>query len=107
MSAKVPCTSTTGSGWAAVGAHDQSLAPGGLMPGADWAAAAAAGTASSRQTATTRARMPAPTSAACRSGDSVPPMGVRLRQAVLVARDLDAVAGELQRELGLGEAFAD
>jgi hypothetical protein len=34
-------------------------------------------------------------------------MGVRLRQAVLVSRDLDAVAGELQRELGLGEPFDD
>lgn len=32
---------------------------------------------------------------------------VRLRQAVLAAQDLDAVAGELQRELGLGEPFRD
>jgi hypothetical protein len=31
----------------------------------------------------------------------------RLRQAVLAARDLDAVAGELQAELGLGEPYAD
>src|SRR5215210_5422338 len=33
--------------------------------------------------------------------------GVRLRQAVLVAADLDAVAGRLRDELGLGEPFAD
>lgn len=32
---------------------------------------------------------------------------VRLRQAVLVARDLDAVAGALRSELGLGEPFND
>lgn len=31
----------------------------------------------------------------------------RLRQAVLAARDLDAVAGALHAELGLGEPFAD
>jgi hypothetical protein len=31
----------------------------------------------------------------------------RLRQAVLAAHDLDAVAGELQSALGLGEPFAD
>jgi hypothetical protein len=31
----------------------------------------------------------------------------RLRQAVLAARDLDAVAGELRDRLGLGEPFAD
>ncbi len=31
----------------------------------------------------------------------------RLRQAVLAARDLDAVAGELRAELGLGEPYAD
>lgn len=31
----------------------------------------------------------------------------RLRQAVLVARDLDAVAGDLRTELGLGEPFHD
>jgi len=31
----------------------------------------------------------------------------RLRQAVLAARDLDAVAGELKSTLGLGEPFAD
>ena len=31
----------------------------------------------------------------------------RLRQAVLAARDLDAVAAELQAELGLGEPYAD
>jgi Glyoxalase-like domain len=31
----------------------------------------------------------------------------RLRQAVLAAHDLDAVAGQLQRTLGLKEAFAD
>src|SRR5205085_6906235 len=31
----------------------------------------------------------------------------RLRQAVLAARDLDAVAGLLKTELGLGEPFAD
>jgi hypothetical protein len=31
----------------------------------------------------------------------------RLRQAVLVARDLDAVAGQLRAELGLGEPFHD
>jgi Glyoxalase-like domain len=34
-------------------------------------------------------------------------VGVRLRQAVLVAADLDAVAGALRDELGLGEPFAD
>jgi hypothetical protein len=34
-------------------------------------------------------------------------MAVRLRQAVLVAADLDAVAGRLRAELGLGEPFAD
>lgn len=33
--------------------------------------------------------------------------GVRLRQAVLVARDLEPVSGELRSELGLGEPFAD
>jgi hypothetical protein len=33
--------------------------------------------------------------------------GARLRQAVLVARDLDAVSGQLREELGLGEPFAD
>jgi hypothetical protein len=33
--------------------------------------------------------------------------GVRLRQAVLVARDLDPVSGRLRAELGLGEPFAD
>jgi Glyoxalase-like domain len=33
--------------------------------------------------------------------------GLRLRQAVLAARDLDAVAGRLRAELGLGEPFAD
>jgi hypothetical protein len=33
--------------------------------------------------------------------------GVRLRQAVLVARDLDPVSGQLRSELGLGEPFAD
>jgi hypothetical protein len=33
--------------------------------------------------------------------------GVRLRQAVLVARDLAPVSEELQSELGLGEPFAD
>jgi hypothetical protein len=32
---------------------------------------------------------------------------VRLRQAVLAARDLDAVAGRLRAELGLGEPYAD
>ena len=32
---------------------------------------------------------------------------VRLRQAVLAARDLDAVAGALRDELGLGEPYAD
>jgi hypothetical protein len=31
----------------------------------------------------------------------------RLRQAVLAARDLDAVAGRLRTELGLGEPYAD
>lgn len=31
----------------------------------------------------------------------------RIRQAVLAARDLDAVAGALRAELGLGEPFAD
>jgi Glyoxalase-like domain len=31
----------------------------------------------------------------------------RIRQAVLAARDLDAVAGTLRAELGLGEPFAD
>ncbi len=31
----------------------------------------------------------------------------RLRQAVIAARDLDAVAGRLRDELGLGEPFAD
>jgi Glyoxalase-like domain len=31
----------------------------------------------------------------------------RLRQAVLAARDLDAVAGQLQATLGLGEPYAD
>jgi len=34
-------------------------------------------------------------------------MAVRLRQAVLVARDLEPVAGALRRELGLGEPFED
>jgi hypothetical protein len=34
-------------------------------------------------------------------------MGVRLRQAVLVAAELDPVADALRRELGLGEPFAD
>jgi len=34
-------------------------------------------------------------------------LGVRLRQAVLAARDLDAIAGRLRDELGLGEPFAD
>jgi len=33
--------------------------------------------------------------------------GPRLRQAVLAARDLDAVAGTLRAELGLGEPYAD
>jgi predicted enzyme related to lactoylglutathione lyase len=33
--------------------------------------------------------------------------GVRLRQAVLVARDLDPVSEKLRSELGLGEPFAD
>ena len=32
---------------------------------------------------------------------------MRLRQAVLAARDLDAVAGRLRAELGLGEPYAD
>ncbi len=31
----------------------------------------------------------------------------RLRQAVIAARDLEAVAGQLREELGLGEPFAD
>jgi hypothetical protein len=34
-------------------------------------------------------------------------MGVRLRQAVLVASELDPVAEALKRELGLGEPFED
>ncbi len=34
MSANVPCTSTTGNGRAVLGSQSQSLAPGGLMPGA-------------------------------------------------------------------------
>lgn len=34
-------------------------------------------------------------------------MSVRLRQAVLVAEDLDGVVGELRSELGLGEPYAD
>jgi hypothetical protein len=34
-------------------------------------------------------------------------MSVRLRQAVLAARDLDAVADRLRAELALGEPFAD
>ena len=34
-------------------------------------------------------------------------MSARLRQAVLAARDLDAVAGRLRDELGLGEPFPD
>jgi Glyoxalase-like domain len=34
-------------------------------------------------------------------------MGVRLRQAVLVAKELDPVADELRRELDLGEPFED
>ena len=34
-------------------------------------------------------------------------MAVRLRQAVLVARDLDSVSERLRSELGLGEPFAD
>src|SRR3954451_16786042 len=33
--------------------------------------------------------------------------GVRLRQVVLVARELDEFAGELRAELALGEPFAD
>jgi hypothetical protein len=33
--------------------------------------------------------------------------GVRLRQAVLAAEDLEAVAGRLASELGLGEPYAD
>ena len=33
--------------------------------------------------------------------------GLRLRQAVLAASDLDEVAGRLREELGLGEPFAD
>ena len=33
--------------------------------------------------------------------------GVRLRQAVLVARDLEPVSERLRAELGLGEPFAD
>lgn len=33
--------------------------------------------------------------------------GVRLRQVVLVARELEDVAGQLREELGLGEPFAD
>src|SRR5438270_11053117 len=32
---------------------------------------------------------------------------MRLRQAVLAATDLDAVAGRLRAELGLGEPYAD
>jgi hypothetical protein len=36
-----------------------------------------------------------------------PDTGVRLRQAVVVVADLDAVAGRLRDELGLGEPFAD
>ncbi len=35
------------------------------------------------------------------------PSTPRLRQAVLAARDLDSVAGELRQTLGLGEPFAD
>ncbi|HVS28148.1 MAG TPA: VOC family protein [Solirubrobacteraceae bacterium] len=34
-------------------------------------------------------------------------MGVRLRQAVLAARELEPVAGRLRSELGLGEPFSD
>ena len=34
-------------------------------------------------------------------------MSVRLRQAVIAARDLDAVAARLRTELGLGEPFSD
>src|SRR2546423_3007947 len=34
-------------------------------------------------------------------------MGVRLRQAVLVAKELDPVAEQLRSELGLGEPFED
>ena len=34
-------------------------------------------------------------------------MSTRLRQAVIAARDLDAVAGELRSQLGLGEPFSD
>ena len=33
--------------------------------------------------------------------------GARLRQAVLVARELEPVTGQMRSELGLGEAFAD
>jgi hypothetical protein len=36
-----------------------------------------------------------------------PEAGARLRQAVLVARELDPVSGQLRSELGLGEPFAD
>ena len=36
-----------------------------------------------------------------------PPRLPRLRQAVLAARDLDAVAGALREALGLGEPYAD
>lgn len=35
------------------------------------------------------------------------PLGVRLRQAVLVAADLESVAARLRAELGLGEPYAD
>jgi hypothetical protein len=37
----------------------------------------------------------------------VSPQLPRLRQAVIAARDLDAVAGRLRQQLGLGEPFAD
>src|SRR5205085_4538674 len=35
------------------------------------------------------------------------PLLPRLRQAVVAAQDLDAVAGELRERLGLGEPYAD
>src|SRR4051794_17535728 len=62
MSPKVPCTRITGTGRRAVGRHDQSLAPGGLMPGtgagpALVAAPAPAGSTSSRTTMATAAAL--------------------------------------------------
>src|SRR5439155_25609070 len=54
-----------------------------------------------------RCELPRETRAALRSAERLMAAGVRLRQAVVAARDLDAVAGRLREGFGLLEPFED